>query len=133
VVIRKPYATSQSAACIDRLLADRPRRLRQPATLIEAGRILVRNGRIQEIGDFAAVRARAPKDAIVIDLHDATVLPGLIDCHAHLLIAVGRRFLGDALTVAVTEMSASQRALLGARNAREDPEAGVTTVRIGGA
>ena len=59
-------------------------------------------------------------------------MPGLIDCHAHLLIAVERRFLGDALDVAITQMSASQGALLGARNAREDLEAGVTTVRIVG-
>jgi imidazolonepropionase-like amidohydrolase len=118
----------------------------QPVTLIEARRVLdvrtatyanrqgifVRNGRIQEIGDFDSVRAHAPKDAVAVDLHNATVLPGLIDCHAHLLIAVERRFLGDALTVAITQMSASQRALLGARNAREDLEAGVTTVRIVG-
>jgi imidazolonepropionase-like amidohydrolase len=118
----------------------------QPAALIEAGRvldvrtaayanrqgILIRNGRIQEIGDFDSVRAHAPKDAVAIDLHNATLLPGLIDCHAHLLIAVERRFLGDALDVAITQMSASQRALLGARNAREDLEAGVTTVRIVG-
>jgi imidazolonepropionase-like amidohydrolase len=37
-------------------------------------------------------------------------LPGLIDCHAHRLIATEFRFLGDALTVAVAQMSASQRA-----------------------
>src|SRR5580692_43740 len=118
----------------------------QPVTLIEAGRvldvrtgayansqgILVENGRIQEIGDFAAVRAHAPKDAAAIDLRTATLLPGLIDCHAHLLIAVEPRFLGDALTIAVAQMSASQRALLGARNAREDLEVGVTSVRIVG-
>ena len=118
----------------------------QPVTLIEAGRvldvrtgayanrqgILVENGRILEIGDIAAVRAHAPKDAAAIDLRTATLLPGLIDCHAHLLIAVEPRFLGDALTIAVAQMSASQRALLGARNAREDLEAGVTTVRMVG-
>jgi imidazolonepropionase-like amidohydrolase len=118
----------------------------QPVTLIEAGRVLdvrsgayanhqgiiVENGRIREIGDFAGVRARAPQDAVAIDLRAATLLPGLIDCHAHLLIATEFRLLGDALTVAVAEMSASQRALLGARNAREDLEAGVTTVRMVG-
>jgi imidazolonepropionase-like amidohydrolase len=118
----------------------------QPVTLIEAGRVLdvrsgayanhqgiiVENGRIREIGDFAGVRARAPQDAVAIDLRTATLLPGLIDCHAHLLIATEFRFLGDALTVAVAQMSASQRALLGARNAREDLEAGVTTARMVG-
>jgi imidazolonepropionase-like amidohydrolase len=49
--------------------------------------IIVENGRIREIGDFAGVRARAPQDAVAIDLRTATVLPGLINCHAHLLIA----------------------------------------------
>lgn len=114
--------------------------------LIEAGRvvdvragaylnhqgILVENERIKELGDFAAVRDRAPKDAVTIDLHSATLLPGLIDCHAHLLSAMSFRLGGEALTLAVTQMSPSQRALLGARNAREDLEAGVTTVRMVG-
>ena len=82
----------------------------QPVTLIEAGRVLdvrsgayanhqgiiVENGRIREIGDFASVRARAPNDAVAIDLRSATLLPGLIDCHAHLLIATEFRFLGEA-------------------------------------
>src|SRR5262245_60420484 len=67
-----------------------------PAKLIKAGRVLdVRTGkyqldqgiltegeRIKEIGPWAAVRAHAPSDAITIDLSQATLLPGLIDCHA---------------------------------------------------
>ena len=108
-------------------------------TLVEAGRvldvrsgsylkhagILIDNERIVEVGDYATVRAHAPKDAVTIDLHDATVLPGLIDCHAHLLAAVNVRNLEFALTVMLAEMSPSKRALLGARNAREDLEAGI--------
>ena len=115
-------------------------------SLIEAGRvldvrkavyldrqgILVQNGRIRELGPIAEVRAHAPADAARIDLHDSTILPGLIDCHAHLLIAVEGRFLGDALTVAVAQMSPAKRALMGARTAREDLDAGVTSVRIVG-
>jgi predicted amidohydrolase YtcJ len=98
--------------------------------LIEAGRvldpvrgayraqqgILIENGRIRELGDLAAVREHAPKDAVVIDLRSATVLPGLIDCHAHLLAGVALRPPGEALTLTVAQMSPSQRALLGARN-----------------
>ena len=118
----------------------------RPVILIEAGRvldvrtgaylnhqgILIENDRIKELGDFATVREHAPKDAIVIDLRSATVLPGLIDCHAHLLAAMSARSPADALTLAIAQMSPSQRALLGARNAREDLEAGVTTVRMVG-
>jgi len=116
------------------------------AVLIEAGRILdvragayrshqgilIDNERIQEVGDFAAVRDHAPKDAVAVDLSKATLLPGMIDCHAHLLAAMSFRLLRDALTLAVTGMSPSQRALLGARNAAADLEAGVTTVRVVG-
>src|SRR5438552_15424737 len=123
------------------LAADRPQPL-----LIEAGRLLdVRTGayiehpgiltegdRIKDVGDFAKVRERAPNNALAIDLRNATVLPGLIDCHAHLLAAMEFRHLSDALTVMLSQMSPSTRALLGARNAREDLEAGVTTVRIVG-
>jgi imidazolonepropionase-like amidohydrolase len=94
--------------------------------------ILIENERIKELGDFRAVRDHAPKDAAVIDLRGATLLPGLIDCHAHLLAGMSFRLPTDALTVAVTQMSPSQRALLGARNARENLEAGITSVRIVG-
>jgi imidazolonepropionase-like amidohydrolase len=114
--------------------------------LIEAGRvldvrsgaymndqgILVENERIRDLGDFASVRGRAPKNAGIINLRSATVLPGLIDSHAHLLTSMDFRLMGDALKVAVSQMSLAQRALLGARNAREDVEAGITTVRIVG-
>src|SRR5260370_13719557 len=80
--------------------------------LIEAGRvldpatgayraqqgILIENDRIRELGDLAPVREHAPKDAVVIDLRSATVLPGLIDGHAHLLPAVPARPARHKLT-----------------------------------
>ena len=103
---------------------------------VQAGRylagqaVLVENYRIKEVGPAAAVQAHAPADAVVIDLGGATLLPGLIDCHAHLLSAMrARRTAGENILVTVAEMSASQRALLGAANAREALEAGITTVR----
>ena len=92
--------------------------------------ILIENDRIKEVGPTAVVQGRAPADATVIDLGGATVLPGLIDCHAHLLSSMrARRTTGENILVTVAEMSASQRALLGAANAREALEAGITTVR----
>jgi imidazolonepropionase-like amidohydrolase len=103
---------------------------------VQAGRyvadqaILIENDRIREVGPAAVVQARAPAGATVIDLGGATVLPGLVDCHAHLLSAMrARRTTGENILVTVAEMSASQRALLGAANAREALEAGITTVR----
>lgn len=103
---------------------------------VQAGRyvadqaILIENDRIKEVGPVAVVQAHAPADAVVIDLGGAAVLPGLIDCHAHLLSSMrARRTTGENILVTVAEMSASQRALLGAANAREALEAGITTVR----
>ncbi len=47
--------------------------------------VLVENDKIKEAGPLAEVQAHAPKGATIIDLGIATLLPGLIDCHAHLL------------------------------------------------
>jgi imidazolonepropionase-like amidohydrolase len=118
------------------------------AKLIRAGRVLdVKSGRylldqgiltegerIKEIGLLADVQAHAPRDVVIIDLGHATLLPGLIDCHAHLLISgdLGRLDPGELLTTTLTQTTPSLRALLGARNAKEDLEAGITSARIVG-
>jgi imidazolonepropionase-like amidohydrolase len=112
-------------------------------TLIKAGRILdvrtgkylvnqvilVEDGKIKQAGPLSEVQGHAAKDVAVLDLSKAAVLPGLIDCHAHLLIAAEAMAPGLNIMNAVVGMSASQRALLGARMAREDLEGGFTTVR----
>lgn len=113
-------------------------------TLIKAGRILdvrtgkyltgqgilVEDGTIKEVAAFAKLQAHLPKDAVTVDLSKGTVLPGLIDSHAHLLIAASAAVSpGNNILDAVAGMSASHRALLGARMARDDVEAGFTTVR----
>ena len=92
--------------------------------------VLIDNDKIQEVGPFSEVRAHAPSDAKLIDLSRATVLPGLIDCHAHLLDAINTD--EQALLETIAGMSPSKRALLGARMAREDLEGGFTTVRVVG-
>jgi imidazolonepropionase-like amidohydrolase len=48
--------------------------------------ILVEGERIKSVGETAEVLKAAPKDAVIIDLSKATVLPGLIDCHTHVLL-----------------------------------------------
>src|SRR5277367_1134654 len=72
-----------------------------PSVLVKAGKLLdVRKGsyienagiwiegeRIKEVGGFSAVQSHAPK-VKVIDLGRATVLPGLIDCHTHLMARI---------------------------------------------
>ena len=51
-----------------------------------AERMLVRDGRIAVTGPAAAVRAAAdPPSAAVVRLDGATVVPGLIDAHCHVM------------------------------------------------
>jgi imidazolonepropionase-like amidohydrolase len=115
--------------------------------LIKAGRVLdVKRGsyllnqgiltegeRIKEIGPWDQVQAHAPKEAARIDLSNATVLPGLTDCHAHLVSSMeGRLSGGENIVIAVTQSSPSLRALMGAHNAKEDLEAGITSARVVG-
>jgi imidazolonepropionase-like amidohydrolase len=115
--------------------------------LIKAGRVLdVKSGsyllnqgiltdgeRIKEIGPWEQVQGHAPKEAKRIDLSHATVLPGLIDCHAHLVSSMeGRLSGGENIVIAVTQSSAALRALMGAHNAKEDLEAGITSARVVG-
>lgn len=92
--------------------------------------VLVAGEKIQEVGPYAEVRAHAPANAKLIDLSRAVVLPGLIDCHAHLLDAITTD--DNSLLGTIAGMSAARRVLLGAKMAREDLEGGFTTVRIVG-
>ncbi len=50
-----------------------------------AERMLVRDGRIAAVGPAAAVRAAAQPGAAVVRLDGATVIPGLIDAHCHVM------------------------------------------------
>ncbi len=53
--------------------------------------ILIDSNRIVEIGTNIAI----PKNAEVIDLSNATVLPGLIDCHVHITNDPGNNYYED--------------------------------------
>jgi len=101
--------------------------------------VLIENGKIKEVGLPSQVQAHAPAGVKTIDLGSATLLPGLIDSHTHLLLDVivppeaerARHFNGGfapGLLLAIVE-SPTKRALLGVQMAREDLESGFTTVR----
>ena len=104
-------------------------------TLVHAGRLLdvelgdllddrvivLEGARIVDVVSQGPVES----DARVIDLRDRTVLPGLIDCHAHL---IGDLDTGQGYASLVMR-TAAQEAMSGVRNARDTLEAGVTSVR----
>lgn len=89
--------------------------------------VYVEGERIKSVGPSQTVIADAPNGVAKIDLHSATVLPGLIDCHTHLMARIPEGEHGYELNLATK--SQAYRALEGAANARATLRAGFTTVR----
>ena len=85
--------------------------------------ISVRDGLIEAVGPAADVPI--DHDTEVLDLPDLTLLPGLIDCHTH-LVGEPESAAGYA---AMLQRTGAQEALSGVRNARATLRAGFTTVR----
>lgn len=82
--------------------------------------ILVENDTIKSVGSNLSI----PKNATVIDLSKATVLPGLIDCHTHVTAQPGGDYYADIfrktpIDYAVTAHIYAKRTL----------DAGFTTIR----
>ena len=94
---------------------------------LENQAIWIEGGRIKEVGPVSQIQARTPKNAEIVDLSGATVLPGLIDCHTHLMSRFEAGPNGYLLSLATK--SQAFRALEGAANARVTLNAGFTTVR----
>jgi imidazolonepropionase-like amidohydrolase len=88
-------------------------------TLLQPGEILVEGERIRAVGRSVD----HPQRAKIIDLGDATLLPGLIDAHVHLFLHPGAE---DLQTV---EESVPWRTLLAADAAKADLLAGFTAER----
>jgi imidazolonepropionase-like amidohydrolase len=86
--------------------------------------IVIAGDKIVSVGDASGVTA-GPGDTVV-DLPNATVLPGLIDAHTH--ITFDPHFGYERLGISVP-----REALAGAKNARTTLLAGFTTVRNVGA
>ena len=86
--------------------------------------ILVRDGKIAEVGPNVAV----PRDATVVDLSNAWVLPGLMDAHTHLTAGPAPGTPAAIITPYLME-STALRALRGAHHARVLLEAGITVVK----
>src|SRR5829696_8601533 len=54
--------------------------------VLENQGILIENDRVKAVGPFDARLALIPPSARIVDLSKATVLPGLSDCHTHVLL-----------------------------------------------
>jgi imidazolonepropionase-like amidohydrolase len=94
---------------------------------IENAAIWIEGERIKEVGEASEVQAHAPQNAKVIDLGRSALLPGLIDCHTHIMGRIPEGEDGYILNLATK--SQAFRALEGAYNARITLEAGYTTIR----
>jgi imidazolonepropionase-like amidohydrolase len=101
----------------------------RPGQLLDVSTGEVRSGRAVGIEDDRisdVVGAHdLPPDLPVRDLPDHTLMPGLVDCHAHL---VGEEDSGHGYTELLTRTGA-QEAMSGVRNARDTLRAGFTSVR----
>jgi imidazolonepropionase-like amidohydrolase len=93
---------------------------------VEDAAVLIDGERVTEVGPAADLAMRATR-ARVIDWHFATVLPGLIDCHTHLMARMGHG--NDGYVLSLATKSEAFRALEGAADARLTLTAGFTTVR----
>jgi imidazolonepropionase-like amidohydrolase len=124
LALAAPRAYPQPVAPDSATLLLRPARVFDGDSLRTGVAVLVRGGRIVEVGLTASVQA--PRGARVLDLPNATLLPGLIDLHSHVLLhpynetpwdeQVLREPLGERVARAVVHL-------------RRTLEAGFTTLR----
>ena len=119
-------AISAQASPANHSIVVRAGKLFEPASgqLTDRPVIVITGNRIESVGSGSTT---IPRGARVIDLGDATILPGFVDVHTHLTSdagAAGYEALG---------ISAPRAALTGAKNARLTLMAGFTSVRNVGA
>jgi imidazolonepropionase-like amidohydrolase len=91
--------------------------------MVENGVVIVEGSKIVDAGSGLAV----PPGATVVDLGDATLLPGFIDAHTHLTGQSSDNWLSDFYLG--LRRSIPEQALLATTYAKKTLESGFTTVR----
>ncbi len=91
--------------------------------VVSPGMVVVSSGRIVGVGSGATV----PAGAEVVDLGDATLLPGFIDAHTHLTMMYSEDYARERLNR--LQKTVAERALDASVNSRITLMAGFTTVR----
>jgi imidazolonepropionase-like amidohydrolase len=86
--------------------------------------VVIRGGRIERVA--AAGAGSIPAGAKVVDLSRATVLPGLIDCHTHIMLADTDNSHYEEYLL---KDSYQFRTILATLNVKRDLEAGFTAMR----
>lgn len=115
-----PATAQEDAAPDDVILIRAARLIDGMGTVTEPGAVVVEGDRIVAVGG----EELAGRGDVVVDLGDATLLPGLIDLHTHLTDRVGTHW-----EEVLTTTTPAQAALWGAANALTTLRAGFTTVR----
>ena len=88
--------------------------------------IIIRGNRIESVGDAAS--AKVPAEAKVLDLSNATVLPGLIDAHTHIFLQ-GEIPAEGGYDAQLLKHGLAFRAARAAVSARRALDQGFTTIR----
>jgi imidazolonepropionase-like amidohydrolase len=96
---------------------------------LESAAVLLEGGSMKTIGHAAEVKAPDGAELEVIDYGEATILPGLVDVHTHMM-GLGDGTVGDDL---VRDNDDDMLLLRAAMNARHALHSGVTTARENGA
>ena len=93
--------------------------------VVQNGIVVVTDDKIIAAGKEGTVSV--PAGARIVDLGDATLMPGFIDAHTHI---IGRSLSDPRSDDAVVRDYDSYGAILGVENARKTLMAGFTTIRV---
>jgi imidazolonepropionase-like amidohydrolase len=91
--------------------------------LVTPGLVVVADGKILGVGSGAQL----PADAEIVDLGDATLLPGFMDAHTHLSFPYSEDWKGAMIDQ--IQKPIAEQALLATESVRDTLMAGFTTVR----